>query len=187
MQQYNSFDTIQLSFEETNNFLEEVFSMKKLFSVLAVLFVLGTTSAFSMGIGAQGGYTVGGNAGGALTFKLDKSPLIFAVDVAFPANGFDIGVTADYWLANPKLTKTVGFYYGIGAAGAINVGGNSADIGVAGRVVGGINAFVLDRALELYAQAAWQPTFWIGGSGEGARAGFEPLCIPVNVGFRFWF
>ena len=29
--------------------------MKKLFSVLAVLFVMGTTSVFALGIGAQGG------------------------------------------------------------------------------------------------------------------------------------
>ncbi|MCQ2587999.1 MAG: hypothetical protein MJ174_07785 [Treponema sp.] len=164
--------------------------MKKLFSVLAVLFVMGTTSIFALGIGAQAGYTAGSNhAGGALTFKLDKSPAIFAVDGNFWSNGFNVGATADYWLANPKIESTWGYFYGVGLAAGVGVYNDANDISVdlGPRAVVGTNIFLLDRFVELYAQAAWQPTFRIWVSG--ANSGVDPnlVCFPVNLGFRFWF
>lgn len=160
--------------------------MKKLFSVLAVLFVMGTANVFSLGIGAQGGYTINGGAGGALTLKVDSLPCVFAIDLG-SINPLSLGVTADYWLANPKIEGPLGFYYGIGFGGSINGLGNDAmSIGIAGRVFGGLNIFLLDRAFELYLQATWQPTFWIA-LGEGANAGFNASSVPLNVGFRFWF
>lgn len=161
--------------------------MKKLIAVLAVLMVLGTSSVFALAIGAQGGYTVGGSGNGALTFKLDDVPCVFAVDACF-GNYTSIGVTADWWIANPSISGPWGWYFGPGVAGAFSFANNWTRVDIAPRVVIGTNVFLLDNFLELYLQAAWQPTFhiWLSGGGEGA-AKFDFLYIPINFGFRFWF
>ncbi len=160
--------------------------MKKLIAVLAVLLVLGTSSVFALAIGAQGGYTVGGSAGGALTFKLDDVPCVFALDFG-SFNPLQIGLTADWWIKNPSISGPWGWYFGPGLGAAVFLGKNYTSIGISGRVVIGTNVFLLDNFLELYLQGAWQPTFWIAASGNGGNAGFVWNCFPINLGFRFWF
>jgi len=156
--------------------------MKKLTVVLALLLVLTTTSVFALGIGAQAGY-VGGGAGGALTFKLDDAPWLFALD----ANSFvplSIGLTADMWLANNTLAGPLNYYYGWGLAGSVALG----DLGlfVGARALVGLNIFVLDNFLEFYLQAAWQPGIDLRlGNNFSVKPVFESF--PVNLGFRFWF
>ncbi len=161
--------------------------MKKLFSVLAVLFVMGTANIFALGIGAQAGYTVGGNPGGALTFKLDTSPIVFAVDGTFSNSYFSVGVTGDYWLANPKIDRMWGYYYGVGAAAGFACSNNNwMAVDLAPRAVVGTNIFVLDRFLEFYLQGAWQPTFRVY-VGNTSGVDYNLVSFPVNLGFRFWF
>lgn len=161
--------------------------MKKLFSVLAVLFVLGTTSAFSLGIGAQGGYTAGGAGNGALTFKLDKAPCVFAVNLD-SLNPLVVGGTADWWLGNPGIQGDWRWYYGVGVGAGIRAGEGYADIGISGRALVGTNYKLLDNFLEFYLQAAWQPTLWfLGRTQDNSNIRFQAFCIPVNLGFRFWF
>jgi hypothetical protein len=160
--------------------------MKKLLSVLAVLFVLGTTNVFALGIGAQGGYTINGGAGGALTLKVDSVPCVFAIDLG-SLNPLSLGVTADWWIANPKLEGPLGYFYGVGCGGSLRgLGNDTMTIGIAGRVVAGLNVFFLDNFVELYLQAAWQPTIWIA-LGNNSNGGFAPANFPLNLGIRFWF
>ena len=155
--------------------------MKKLFSVLAVLFVLGTVNVFALGIGAQAGYTVNGAPSGALTFKVDKVPCVFAVNADI-GDYTAVGITADWWIANPVIEGTWHYYYGVGLAGSFAVGGGDGAIFVGGRALVGTNVFLINNFLELYLQAAWQP-------GIVIHDGIHPTYnqIPVNVGFRFWF
>lgn len=161
--------------------------MKKLFSVLAVLFVLGTTSTFATGIGAQFGYTIGGNTGAALTLKLDNLPPVFAIDLGFGSNYFSIGGTADWWITNPTIAGPLGVYFGPGlAASFVSVSDSYTALNIGARVVGGLNIF-LAQVFELYLQAAWQPTFGIALSGDNSYGGFNWGSVPVNLGFRFWF
>jgi len=161
--------------------------MKKLFSVLAVLFVLGTTSTFATGVGAQFGYTVGSYTGAALTLKLDDLPPVFAVDMGFGSNYFSIGGTADWWLANPNITGPLNFYYAPGVAVSfVSVSDSYTALNIGGRLVGGLNLFLGD-VFEIYLQAAWQPTFVLALSGDNSSAGFRWNSFPVNLGFRFWF
>ena len=170
--------------------LKGVFTMKKLFSVLAVLFVMGTTSVFAFGIGAQAGYVVNTGAGGAVTFKVDKVPCVFAVDAAFNTNYVRVGGTADWWMANPKISGTWGYYYGVGlAAGAGIWSGDASAVAISfgPRVVLGTNVFVLKNQLEFYLQGAWQPTFSVYVNGNEGWADPAWLCFPINIGFRFWF
>ena len=154
--------------------------MKKLFSVLAVLFVLGTVDLFAIGIGAQGGYNPG-NAGGngALTLKVDNVPCIFAITASF-GNDISVGVTADWWIKNPKISGPWGYYYGPGLSVSVNTAGGG--IWVGGRGVLGTNVRLLDNFLELYLQAAWEPGILIGN-----RLDFNPWNFPINLGFRLWF
>lgn len=155
--------------------------MKKLFSVLAVLFVLGTVNVFALGIGPQGGYDVGGSPTADLTFKLDSTPFVFAAGAKL-GKDTSIGVTADYWLANPKIEGTWGYYYGVGAAANMHVTGEAGRFFVGGRALIGTNVYVLDKFIELYLQLAWQPGIGINNEGIGYEHSF-----PVNLGLRFWF
>lgn len=154
--------------------------MKKLFSVLAVLFVLGTTSVFANGntaIGAQGGWPLGG----AVTFKVKSVPAVFAANFGMANDTMYVGVTADWWMANPRIDGQWGYFYGTGVYGGA-VLGNVTSFQVAPRALVGTNLFVLDRVLELYLQAAWQPTLNISDSVT-----FDWTAFSVNAGFRFWF
>ena len=155
--------------------------MKKLFSVLAVLFVLGTVNVFALGIGPQGGYTVNGAPSGAVTFKVDSIPCVFAVTFDI-GNVSSVGVTADWWIANPKIEGTFGYFYGVGLAGSAVVGEDTGAMFVGGRALVGLNIFLLNKFLEPYIQVAWQPGIIIH---DGIHPTFNQ--IPLNVGLRFWF
>lgn len=161
--------------------------MKKLFSVLAVLFVLGTSSVFArVGIGAQFGTDVAGGfktGNAALTFKIDTVPCIFALDLGFGDEWFAAGLSADWWIANPKIEGTWGYYYAIGVGLAVGGYQDNVNFGIGPRAVLGTNIFLLQRALEFYLQLAWQPTFYVGSGGFNPKWG----CFPVGLGFRFWF
>ena len=154
--------------------------MKKLFSVLAVLFVLGTVNVFALGIGPQGGYDVGGSGTADLTFKLDSSPFVFAVGARL-GEYTSIGVTADIWIANPVIEGTWHYYYGVGLAGNFQIAGDNGSIFAGGRALVGTNVFLLNNFIELYLQGAWQPGVLIN-NGVAYHHTF-----PVNVGLRFWF
>ena len=157
---------------------------KKLIALVAVLVLVSSASVFAVGIGAQAGLVTGGGTDASLTFKLDGSPYIFAVNVGgLGTNYMSIGITADSWMANKTFAKPFAYFYGVGVAGNFGVAGNNANIGVAARLVGGINVF-LAKQFELYGQIAWQPGIQISTAG-----GITPVIglFPVNVGFRFWF
>ena len=156
--------------------------MKKLLSVLAVLFVLGTTNVFAFGLGLQGGANLGAGSGAAaVTFKLDSAPWIFAADGAFYSNYVALGLTADMWLANENLAGPLNYFYGWGVNGSLGFG-DPLHLNVGVRVLGGLNLFVLDKQLELYTQVAWQPNITFLPEFR-----FNFLYFPVSAGLRFWF
>ena len=155
--------------------------MKKLLAVLAVLAVMGTAKIFAFGIGAQGGYPLGG----AVTFKADNLPCIFAADVSIGSvTGF--GLTADWWIANPTIEGTWGYYYGVGLGGKMYMGDGWSYLNIGPRAVLGTNVRLLNNFLELYVQAVYQPTFNINLSGESGQAGFNWAGFGAAGGFRIW-
>lgn len=157
--------------------------MKKLLSVLAVLFVLGTTNVFAFGIGIQGGADLGAAGAGsaAVTFKLDTKPFIFAVNGAFYKDYVAFGGTADYWLGSGEIAGPLNYFYGYGLNAAFGVGNENVAFNFGPRIVGGLNLYVLDNFLEFYIQAAWQPTFFILPKFD-----FNLVNFPVAAGIRFW-
>ena len=153
---------------------------KKIIALLLVVALASTGAVFAKtGLGLQGGYA--GGLGAAVTFKLDSLPCVFAVDFGFPAGGLYVGATADWWIANPKIEGTWGWYYGVGLAGTV-VLTDPLYFGAYGRALIGTNVYLFDNFLELYLQAAWQP-------GLVITSDIYPVLLnfPVNAGFRFWF
>ena len=154
---------------------------KKIIALLLVVALASTGAVFAKtGVGVQGGYNFGGGAGAALTFKLDSLPCVFALDLGL-GNGIAVGLTADWWIANPKIEGTWGWYYGVGLAGSVHLG-DPLGLAVGARALVGTNVFLIDNFLELYLQAAWQPTLSIL-----PKPGVSLFSVPVNGGFRFWF
>ena len=162
---------------------------KKLIGILAALVVLGTSNVFALGIGAQGGASPvagsGVNGGGALTFSLDKTGPIFALDVAGWNNSLYLGLTFDWWAANPKISGGFGYFYGIGGAAGLYGFDNGLTLYAGIRPFIGLNWFVVPP-FELYLDVAWQPGFTVGLNSNGGGFGFSPWRFPVNFGFRFW-
>ena len=156
--------------------------MKKLLAVLAVLAVMGSAKIFAFGIGAQGGYPLGAS----VTFKTDNLPCIFAADVAIgDVTGF--GLTADWWIANPTIQGTWGYYYGVGLGGKMYMGDGWSYLNIGPRAVLGTNIRLLNNFLELYVQAVYQPTFNVNISGDSGQAGFHWNGFGAAGGFRVWF
>lgn len=162
---------------------------KKLVAIAVLSLVIGSSSLFAFGIGLQGGFSAGpGGAGGgtgAVTFKLDTMPWVFAANATF-GNQTSIGVTADNWLANKRFVSILNYYYGWGLAGAATVGENAQGVFVGARALGGLNLFMLDKVLEFYIQIAWQPGVALV---LAQNSSINPVLVnfPGAFGFRFWF
>lgn len=154
---------------------------KKIIALLLVVALASTGAVFAKtGLGIQGGYTVGGFGGAALTFKVDSLPCVFAADF-YIGDSFGLGLTADWWIQNPKIEGTWGWFYGVGLAGSLYLG-NTIGLAVAPRALIGTNVFFIDNFLEFYLQGAWQPTLGILPS-----ISFDLVSFPINAGIRFWF
>ncbi|MBO5137825.1 MAG: hypothetical protein J6B81_04970 [Spirochaetaceae bacterium] len=154
---------------------------KKILVVAMVMIVACATGVFALGIGVQGGTTIGGGPGAAVTFKLDSAPWVFAVDVGGFGGTLSVGATADMWIGNPSFNSVFGWFYGWGIAGSVAIGD---DLGLAAgpRLLIGANATLVDDFIELYVQAAWQPMVVILPD-----FGFDLVSFPISGGIRFWF
>lgn len=159
---------------------------KKILATLILSVFLGSSGLFALGIGLQGGFTAGGGYGsGAVTFKLDSMPWVFAANGSF-GNALGFGITADKWIANKNLTGPLNYFYGWGLAGSFFITENYQSVSVGARILGGLNMFLLDNFLELYLQGAWQPEVNIGLSKDHSGLDAVLINFPINLGFRFW-
>jgi len=161
---------------------------KRIICVVAFVLTLSAANVFAGGIGAQAGYVAGPNySNGALTFKLDNAPWVFALNVDhISSNSLGLGFTADRWLANPALDAPFAYYYGWGLAGSFSsLNDVYGDVFLGARALMGINAFVVRDFLELYAQVAWQPGVNLHVA-DNSGASLVVISFPINLGFRFW-
>lgn len=151
---------------------------RKVLILAAVLLAFASISAFSWGIGIQGGSdVVRGGGAGAVTFKLDSIDLIFGVE--FPSfDPFEVGVTADYWFFNPTIANPLRWYLGVGGFAAIST--RNSEFSAGARVPVGLNMFLADF-FEIYLQVS--PGIRLG-IGNGVHPSFV---LPANFGLRFWF
>ena len=154
---------------------------KKLIAVLVLALVVSTVSVFAFGIGIQAG---GGNgvAGGAVTFKLDKLPYVFAANVNFSGNNIFIGGTADLWISNANIAGPVNYFVGGGLGASVGVVSDVLYLNISPRLVAGLNMFFVDGFIEPYIQIAYAPNLTILPSFDPDFVNFE-----AAGGIRFWF
>ena len=167
---------------------------KNLFALISLLFIFKATALFAdnSAIGVQVGENPSiGNPGfyhsphAALSYKPPLLPFLFGVEVQLPEWSVrSIGVTADWWMSNPRLAGMLHCYFGPGLTCAFlrpaaDEEGYGLFAGV--RFVFGLNMFVHNH-LELFAQIAAQggPQFFTDGAGWQAS-------LPISVGTRVWF
>lgn len=155
--------------------------MKKTILIMAVLLVICIHSAFTWGVGIQGGADIinGGSGVGGITFKLDTVDLIFGVEIP-SFNPFAIGITADYWFFDKTIVEPLGWFFGVGGFVSAFIGNNSSAVGFGARVPVGLHLFPVDF-FEIYLQGA--PGIQITVA-NGVRPSF---IFPLNLGLRFWF
>lgn len=153
--------------------------MKKIIAAFCLLLAAGTAQVFSYGVGIQGGYGFGRGGAGAVTFKLDELPYVFAVSISGGEEVFISG-TADYWFKTDTLYGPARYFVGAGAGLAIGTG-DEFFLGAAFRVPVGINAFLVDNFVEPYIQIV-------------PELGLSVLPyvnmtwdVGANIGVRFWF
>lgn len=171
---------------------------KKFLGFVAVLFLAGSTQLFAWGIGLQGGAGVGPHTHGglAVTFGLDKIPLIFAVDMGFGGYGFSLAATADYWIMNPTIMDwdwgAWKWHWGFGAAVGFTAGGGYGSFDIGPRALIGMNLEFLKNTwgwldhFEAFVQLAWQPMFCFGTGFPGSLKWSLPS-FPIVTGLRLWF
>lgn len=154
---------------------------KKLIAVLVLALVVSTVSVFAFGIGIQGGagYNIPGNVG--ITFKVDKSPLVFAGNFQFNKEYSVIGLTGDYWISNANIAGPLNYFVGVGFGATLGFS-DSIILSGSARLPVGVNMFFADGVIEPYVQIV--PLFAIQILPEFAVPGFG---LDAAAGIRFWF
>lgn len=163
--------------------------MKKSMAFVIFLFFASSISVFAFGIGLQfdGNISSEFDPGLALTFKFESVPLLFSANWMFTSPRSEIGLTGDVWFVNPEITSfsagSLNFFIGTGFFTRI-IFGNDEDFGFnAGlRIPVGVNLYLLDRFVEIFAQVA--PSF---GLKLLPSLDFDTPFFPVSAGARLWF
>ncbi|GMO20828.1 MAG: hypothetical protein LBG79_05920 [Spirochaetaceae bacterium] len=154
----------------------------KIAALAAALFIAGTAEVYSLGLGVQfGGGLFGTNA--ALLIS-PSDDMHFAISWNFYKDGGYLGLSGDYWVWEPKLTKVgsgalnffigPGFYVNLGFTDPMIL-----DLGL--RLPLGLD--LKFKKFDLFLQAApsigieFLPKFALGGGGFFCGA----------IGARFWF
>jgi hypothetical protein len=156
--------------------------MRKIIIIVGAVLVFASASAFARGSGfAIGGEAVFNFAGsslptsGMLTFRIPKVPVMFGVGIS---NAPAIGLTADYWFAEGKISGPFDWYAGIGAYASINWTPDGFALG--GRIPLGLQAWPFGSNLELFVEIA--PA--IGVSLVPTAFDWH---LQGALGLRFWF
>ena len=157
---------------------------KKYLLLIGLILFINVSGAFAYGIGLQiDGDPYGGGMGPAVTFKLDKYPIVFAASVDVTADYFSMGITGDWWLFNKPIDDSipVKWFLGYGFFGNIGMGDPFAFI-AGGRLPVGLNAFFQNGFIEPFLQIA--PSVGIKFAPDFH---FPEWFVPVSFGVRFWF
>ncbi len=169
---------------------------KSVMIVLAFMLLAVSKLNAGTGVGAQFGvippvFNVDLKETIAVTLKLEKIPFVFSLKLLFTDDWHVMGggATADMWLANPVIGRSVfRFFYGIGAdlqggdKEPANKNLRHGAVFAAPRFFGGINCLLTDFS-ELYAQIVIEPGVVFD---EAAGVKFKVL-FPIEAGLRLWF
>lgn len=147
--------------------------------VLAILLIAAVgASADTFGVGVAAGLSPFGGLPGQnvmLSVKVPQLPILWGVGAQLSQGGFNLGVTADWWLYTQNLFSFVNLYIGPGLYVALP------NFELGGRVPIGLNAYPIE-VLELFLEFA--PT-WAPITGEGFDT--SNFGLQGSFGLRFWF
>ena len=171
-------------------------TVKKAFVCLLFTCVYLPLLSAAVGIGVQGDAAVRSElpsgtdgafpCGASLTLATDTLPWVFAVQARL--NPLYIGFTADNWVVYQPLGRAASWFafWGISGGGELE---DACGINTGARLGVGANLFLFRRHLELYALAAWNPTFGVNLTPDDSdeRLFVQPLFFPASAGLRVWF
>ena len=173
--------------------------MKRFFVVS--FFLLASALAFPRaGFGVHGGFDCGRDSDSfvSASFRRDTSPWVFSLDAHFSNPLFSdlkfadtFTFVADDYFVNERVSEhmdvyvlwgsSAGFYSDFSAGS-----GRDFSVGTGSRFGVGFDFFFLNRHLEFFSQAVWNP--YLGVKREDGDFNFLGKIdnFPCSVGFRFW-
>lgn len=160
----------------------------KRFLLLAMLMFSSMLLHAKTGLGIQGGirFTPSPEGCFGITGRSESSP--WGVEISYDFREESINLVLDNWWIYKRIDSNLNWFalWGLSFGGRLK---NEAYLDTGSRVGIGLNAFCFEsRCLELYAQAAWNPTVGIDFDRDGKKYSVRvtPACFPVNAGIRFW-
>jgi hypothetical protein len=150
--------------------------MRKFALILVVLLVVGAASASSWAIGGIFNIGLDLPSSAMLLVKAPSIPVMWGVGFQASGEGVgQLGITADWWLYQTRLTGALALYVGPGLYLA------APELEIGGRVPIGIQVYPLD-VFEVFIELAPTLTIVSQRGIDLPSFGFQG-----GVGFRFWF
>jgi hypothetical protein len=160
---------------------ERVLMSKKILVIAFVLAAFVAVSGFAdtFGVGAAYGLNaIGGLPSSALlSLKIPQLPVLWGIGAQLGGGGFNLAVTADWWLYQQNLVSFIGLYVGPGLYMSV-----PEPFEIGGRIPVGINAYPLDF-LEVFLELAPAIVFFSSDAGIT----IPNFRLQGAFGFRFWF
>jgi hypothetical protein len=158
--------------------------MKKTVLIVLIMLVAASTACFAangFAVGAEFALTNLSGYGAMLVFHLPRLPMMFGVGGSMGPGGLNLGIYADWWLAQGTLVGMLQYYIGLGITSAISLGNYTYfDLGV--RLPLALRIFVIGPVLELFLELA---PAWIPITGGGLYP--ANFAVQSGIGFRLWF
>ncbi|QQO08258.1 hypothetical protein [Breznakiella homolactica] len=155
----------------------------KVLVLSAVIAVVSAAGAFAFGLGVQfNGNVSDSDFSPGLSLAISSSRHShYALNWNFSGSTNMIGLTADYWILNPKIAGPLNFLLGGGLYANFLFSSDDFDFNAGIRVPIGVNLLLARNFFEVYGYVApscgvrFYPDF-----------GFDDFFFPVALGVRFW-
>ena len=175
--------------------------MKRIAVLFLPLLLALASAAAHTGLGVQGGLSLRSSLpdsdeftfrdgavrpylAAGLSAASSRSPWVFALQLR--TKPWYVGVTADNWFVYKSFGRDCAWYLFWGISGGAELEG-AFGVDTGARAGAGANVFLARRRLELYAQAAWNPSFGVYLKGGGDVLFVRPLSFPLDAGLRVWW
>ena len=121
----------------------------------------------------------------SFTARSDTSPWGIFFNAHFDEN--TLTVFADNWFVNERLAEHADYFVLWGISGGFRFEDDIQEFCTGARFGAGLDFFFLNRYLEFFGQAVWNPYFGIKKEKSDYSAIFRPVNFPCSAGIRLWF
>ena len=161
--------------------------MKRKFLLIPVFFCLCTFSFAKAGLGGAFSYNVSTApiSFASFTARSDESPWC----VFFNAGLKKKCVTSfvDNWFINERISNHVDYYVLWGLSFGARFDDDEYFLATGSRLGAGLDFFFLERRLEFFAQAVYEPYYGARKTDESWKPFIRPVNFPCSAGLRLWF